>query len=430
METTRYPLRVAPGGRHLTDQEGVPRFVNGDTAWSMVVSVLPDAWESYFSDRAAKGFTAVIVNAIERLFTADPPRTIDGVAPFTTPGDLGTPNETYFARVDALLAAASRHGIEIYLAPLYLGYVDPNYPGFGFSKRPEGWHDAVVAGGVETVRAYGRYVGRRWRDVDNLTWVIGGDRNPADVIEHMRAFVAGILEEDDRHLVTAHVHPDEAGAVQYKDDAWLTLNQTYTYQIVHRRLLEDYTRVPARPFVLFESTYEGEHDAPPVQIRRQAWWALTCGAAGQFLGNFPVWLMSPGWEAALDSPGARAMTHLRRFVDGVRWWDLVPDTERAFLVGGLGGLMDLDRATAALAADGSLAVVYMPTPRAIVVDLARLTGWVTRIRWFEADTGRWVDAGVITRRGVLQLTPPGDGDWALVLEDPAAGRHGAWAADR
>ena len=429
MTTPRYPLRPAPGGRHLVDGDGRPAWVQGDTAWSIIVSTLPEEWGRYLEDRAARGFSAVIVNAIERLFTADPPRTIDGLEPFTVPGDLGSPNEAYFARVDALLAEAARHGIEVYLSPLYLGYIDPNFPGgFGFARRPEGWHDAVLAAGVEGTRAYGRFVGRRWRDVDNLTWVVGGDRDPADVTEHMLAFVEGILEEDDRHLLTAHVHPDHAATEVYPDASWLTLNQTYSYQIVHRKLAADYERAPARPFVLFESTYEGEHDASELQIRRQGWWALTAGAAGQFFGSFPVWLMSPGWQAALDSPGARSMAHLREFVDAVPWWTLAPDADRAFLVAGLGGAHDLDRATAAVALDGSAAIAYLPSPRTVTLDLERLRGWVVRVRWFEAATGCWVDGSALTRRGFVQLVTPGPGDWGLIVDDPAAGAHGRWSA--
>jgi hypothetical protein len=426
----RYPLRAAPSGRYLVDQDGVPVFVHGDTVWSMAVSAIPDEWETYLADRAARGFTAIIVNAIERLFTADPPRTLDGLEPFTSPGDLATPNETYFARIDTLLEAAARHGLEVYLAPLYLGYIDPHpqYPGFASGVRPEGWHAEVVASDVDKLRSYGRYVGRRWRRFDNLTWVIGGDRNPGDVIEHMRAFVGGIVEEDDRHLATAHVHPDDSSVLQYEGDTWLTLNQTYSYQIVHARLLADYGRVPARPFVLFESTYEGDHDSTPLQIRRQAWWALTCGAAGQFFGNYPIWLMPPGWESALDTPGATDMAHLRAFIDAIRWWELVPDRDRTFLVAGAGSDTDLDRATASVAPDGSQAVVYVPSPRTLALDLAHLGGWATAVRWFQPSTGIWSTGGLVARRGHLQLTTPGDGDWALVLDDPGYGRHRRWSA--
>ena len=60
-----------------------------------------------------------------------------------------------------------------------------------------------------------------------------------------------------------------------------------------------------RPNILFESTYEGEHNASEVQIRRQAYWALTRGACGQTFGSNPMWPLDPGWEDALGSRGPR-----------------------------------------------------------------------------------------------------------------------------
>jgi hypothetical protein len=409
------------------DADGAPVFLNGDTAWSIVVSATPDEREQYFSDRATRAFNAVIVNAIEALFTADPPRTVDGLEPFLRSGDLASPNAAYWERVDGVIDAAARHGVYVLLSPLYLGYAHPQYPSFGFTGREEGWHEAVAAAGPEGCRAYGRFLGARYRDRGNLVWVIGGDRNPGDLRPSMRAFVAGILEEDDRHLVTAHVHPDASPVEEYEGDRWLTLNQTYTYRIVHRKLLDDYQREPVRPFILFESTYEGEHDASGLQIRRQAWWALTCGASGQFFGNFPIWMMAPGWASVLDSPGARAMTHLASFVEAVPWWEMAPDTEGRLVVAGRGEANGLDRATALLAPDGSRAIVYVPTPRTLSINLEALTGWVTMLRWFDPVTGTWTPASTVTRRGVLQVAVPFDHDGVLLLEDPASGRHDGWA---
>jgi hypothetical protein len=419
-------LSIGSTGRYLVDRGGAPTFLNGDTAWSIVASLLPDEVDRYLADRASRGFNAVIVNAIEALFTADPPRTVDGIEPFTVAGDLGTPDPAYWARVDGVIDAAAAHGIHVLLAPLYLGYAQPAYPGFGFTGRDEGWWRVVAGMTDEQCHAYGRFLGRRYADRDNLVWVIGGDRNPGDLRDRLRALVAGIRAEDGGHLVTAHVHPESSPVDEYEGDDWLSLNQTYTYGIVHRRLLEDHARAPVRPFVLFESTYEGEHDATELQVRRQAWWALTCGATGQFFGNFPVWLMPPGWEAALDSPGARAMAHLGAFVRTLPWWTLAPDIDRRVLVAGLGEETGLDRATAAVDPGGSLVVAYIPTPRIVSVDLGTLDGWITRVRWFDPVTGAWSEGGVHTRRGVVQIATPADHDAVLVLDDPGAGRRGRW----
>ncbi len=419
-------LAAGPTGRYLVGADGQPVFVNGDTAWSILVSVSMGDATLYLDDRRARGFNAVIVNAIEHLFAPDPPRTIDGIEPFQRPGDLTVPNEAYFGRIDRLLELARERGITVFLAPLYLGYHDPHYPGFG--GRAEGWHGEVLDGGPKACRSYGAYLGSRWRDVENLVWVIGGDRNPGDVLEHMRAFVAGIRSVDDRHLITAHVHPESSPVEEYEGDPWLTLNQTYSYQLVHRQLLLDDDRTPIRPFVLFESTYEGEHDASDLQIRRQAWWALTCGATGSFLGNYPVWLMPPGWTHALDSEGARAMTHLGSFVAAVRWWELRPDRDDALLVAGHGERMGLDLATAAVSPDGGIGVIYVPTERTITVRLDRMAGWITQARWFDPVRGDWVDAGVYPSRGFRQFTSPSGQDWVLLLEARSAGDDEPWAA--
>lgn len=416
-------LSVGPTGRHLVDTRGEPVFLNGDTAWSLIVSATVDQVDRYLDDRRQRGFNAIIVNAIEALFAPDPPRTVDGLAPFRDAG-LGSPSPEYWERVDHVVEAAADRGIQVLLAPLYLGFAYPHYP--GFEGREEGWHRTVANASEQECRSYGRWVGARYRRHDNIIWVVGGDRNPGPLLGRMRAFAAGILEGDERHLMTAHVHPDSSPVEEYQDDAWLTLNQTYSYQIVHRRLLEDYARRPTRPFVLFESTYEGEHDATDLQVRRQAWWALTCGATGQFFGNYPIWLMSPGWEAALDTPGSRAMGHLARFVDAVPWWELVPDTERRLLVAGLGEGTGLDRATTAVDASGSLAVAYIPTPRTVAVDLGQLRGWTIRVRWFDPLAGSFGEPSLVTRRGILTLESPTPQDWVLVLEDAASGDHGAW----
>jgi hypothetical protein len=419
-------LRADPTGRHLVDGTAEPVFLNGDSAWSIVVSERAEGWATYFADRAARGFNAVIVNAIEALFTADPPRTVDGVEPFLEPGVLTRPNPAYWDRVDAMLDVAAGHGMYVLLAPLYLGYIDPHFPGFGFTRRDEGWHPAVRAAGEDGCRTYGAYLGARYRDRDNLVWVIGGDRNPGELLPHVRAFVAGIKEHDEGHLMTAHVHPDASPVEQYEGDAWLTLNQTYSYQIVHRKLIDDWRRSPARPFVLFESTYEGEHDATELQVRRQAWWALTCGATGQFLGNFHVWLMAPGWQASLDSAGARSMAVLGSFVREVPWWTTEPDLDHSLAVAGLGEENGLDRASALRARDGSLGIVYVPTPRILSVNLEAMTGWTTVVRWFDPVLGTWTSPVAVTRRGVVQLGVPFDHDAVVVLADPAAGAHGPW----
>jgi hypothetical protein len=414
----RLPLRIGPTGRYLVDQAGAPTLVHGDTAWSIIVAATREGAVRYLDDRAAKGVNAIIVNLIEACFSPDPPRDLEGREPFTRPGDFTTPNDDYFDHAAWVVEQAAARGITVFLAPCYLGYKAPSYPGYG--GRPEGWFDEVLANGVEACGTYGRYVGRRFGRFDNIVWVMSGDRCPGAALEHVRAMARGILAEDPRHLMTAHVNPECKPYEQYPDDPWLTLNQTYTYTIVHRALIEDYNSRPIRPNILFESTYENEHNSSPQQIRRQAWWALTSGACGQFLGTLPTWLFAEGWEAALDSPGSLAMVHLRAFFDSIPWWNLVPYQEHRLVVAGIGEHRGLDFASAAITGDGRVAVVYLPAPREITLDLTRLADERLAVTWFDPLTGERRDAGHHQAAGTWPFRPPWDHDAALVLESGGA----------
>jgi hypothetical protein len=415
-----YPLKISSNRRHLVDQNDQPYLIHGDTAWSIITALTKDEAERYLANRAAKGFNALIVNLIEHKFNG--PQTRDGDMPFSNLWDLSTINEKYWAHADWVLQKAAEYGMAVFLAPLYLGARTP--------KNDEGWFVEALVSGVQKCREYGRFLGRRYASQDNIVWMMGGDRNPGDALEHVDAVVKGIKEFDSRHLFTAHPAPEFPTADVYGWGNWLDFNVTYTYGIVHRKLMVDYNRDPALPFVLIESSYEGEHNATPVQVRRQAYWAILCGAAGQFLGNNPMWGFFPGWQAALDSEGARDMVHLRRLFEAYPWYRLVPDQfspkpwfelvfaeEQRVVVGGLGEQRGLDFLAAAYTADRSTLLAYMPTSRTVTVDLARLSGERKKGWWFNPRTGQSQPAEEVPGQGLYAVTPPAEGDWVLVVED-------------
>lgn len=402
-----YPVRVGPDHRRLIDQSGKPFLVQGDAPWSLISGLTNEEAEVYLEHRRVQGFNSIIVNLIEHKFRG--PVNRYGEGPFTTPGDFTTPNEKYFEHADWVIRKAGENGIQVFLAPIYLGYIGTD----------EGWIQEALANGSDKCRAWGRYVGKRYHNFDNIVWLIGGDRNPANAREDVDAIVAGIKEFDNRHLFTAHCHPENSAIDQYKDDGWLDLNDTYTYGIVHNMLLRDYNRKLPMPFTLTESTYEGEHNASAVQIRRQAYWAILCGATGQFMGNRPVWLFDPGWQAALDSTGAKDMTRLRALFTSRPWYELVPDQKHEVVVDGLGEFNGLDYLAAARTASGGTVIAYLPTPRTFTVDMTKISGSSSKAWWFSPRTGNAAEAGEFPTSGKRQFTPPGEGDWVLVLDDAA-----------
>src|ERR1700761_7453502 len=404
-----YPLAVGPDHRHLVDQSGKPFLVQGDAAWSLISGVTKEEAERYLEDRRSKGFNSVIVNLIEHQFRG--PVNRYGEDPFTTAGDFSTPNEKYFEHADWVIRKAAEKGIQVFLAPIYLGYIGTN----------EGWVKEVLANGPEKSREWGRYVGKRYAGFDNIVWLIGGDRNPDTAREGVDAIVQGIKEFDKRHIFSAHCHPENSALDQYAQEGWVDLNTTYTYNIVHGMLIRDYQRTPATPFVLIESTYEGQHNASAVQIRRQAYWAILSGATGQFMGNRPIWLFDPGWEKAIDYAGSRDMVRLKTLFLSRPWYQLVPDAEHKVVVDGLGEFRGLDYLAAARTADGGTVIAYMPTSRTISVDMTKVAGKEAKAWWFNPRNGNATAIGTVPTAGTHQFVPPDAGVWVLLLDDASLG---------
>jgi len=120
----------------------------------------------------------------------------------------------------------------------------------------------MKSNGVTKIREYGRWVENRYRDQPNIIWVHGGDADAGafhamDVVD---AVAYGIREVDSNHLNTAHRDRLSSEADCY-DRPWLDFNTTYAdCSKAPLELRIDYERLPRRPFVFIEGTYELESD--------------------------------------------------------------------------------------------------------------------------------------------------------------------------
>jgi hypothetical protein len=413
----RYPLKISGDRRRLLDADDKPFLIQGDAAWSLIANLTYEQAVHYLDDRRAKGFNTVIVNLIEHSFSRNPPRDLAGNEPFTKPGDFGTPNDAYFDAAGRVLDACAERGIMVLLACCYIGY-ERDF-GRGESLRMEGWNDEIVATGPAGCRAYGEYLGRRFGHHANIVWMIGGDWHPLDARPGLEAIAEGIRGTGVKNLFTAHVHPEYSPIESFAGSRWLDVNVTYTYGIVHRKLLVDWERNPVWPTFLIESTYEGEHNASPLQIRRQAYWSVLCGGNGHCMGNQPIWLFWDGWERALDYPGSIAMARWGDFFRALPWSELVPDIRLELVVWGLGEARGLDRVTAAMTADRRLGVAYLPVRRPVGVDLSVLVGPRLAAEWFEPASGRRFSGGILAAAGRVHLAPPFEEDAVLLLQSVA-----------
>src|SRR5262249_22465369 len=218
---------------------------------ALMATVAAAAAVSFFADRQAVGFNAVWIHLLCATYTGGRPdgSTYDGIVPFTTDGDLSTPNEAYFARIDDMLALAAQHGLTVFLDPAETG----------------SWLSVLSSNGVTKSRSYGQYLGSRYRTVDNIVWMSGNDfqsgSNPgADAV--VQAVARGIQDRDNRHIHTVELDYPVSGSLD--DPTWaplIQLNASYTYYPTYAQVLTDYDRPNIVPTFLVEANYEFEHNA-------------------------------------------------------------------------------------------------------------------------------------------------------------------------
>jgi hypothetical protein len=118
-----YALTHSPNNRFLQDANESPFFWQADTAWLLFHRLNYTEAETYLSDRAAKGFNAVLAVGFTQIGIDSPNR--NGDLPFKDE-DVTRPNELYWAYVDEIMELAWSKGIRICLVPSWGKFVHDN----------------------------------------------------------------------------------------------------------------------------------------------------------------------------------------------------------------------------------------------------------------------------------------------------------------
>ncbi len=337
-------LGVSANNRFLVHQDGTPFFWLGDTAWELFHRLDREEANRYLEDRAGKGYTVIQAVALaERDGHIDPNPyghlpliDLDPARPAVRNG----PENDYWDHVDYVVDKANELG-------LYIGFL-PTWGRY--------WHDSVHEGKPlftpENAEAYGRWLGRRYRD-KALIWILGGDRT----IENdrhkqiMRAMAQGLRHGDGgRHLITFHPRGGQGSAQYFHDEDWLDFNMRQNGHNVKfnegfHNTRKDYDRTPTKPIIDGEPIYE-DHPVSfradrlghsiASDVRRPLYWNLFSGAFGHTYGHHSVWQMwQPGrhpvntplmpWFEAIDQPGAGQMQYGRWLIESRPFLTRVPD---------------------------------------------------------------------------------------------------------
>lgn len=424
-------LKISGNGRFLTTTDGTPFFWLGDTAWNLLHKLDRDEAEHYLRYRAEQQFNViqtVILSEADGLRTGNaygrkPLKQnergeYDPLLP-DTEGDY-----SYWDHIDFVLDTAASLGLYVALLPTW---GDKFHLKGG--KGPVIFHE-------QNARAYGHWLGKRYKNRPNLIWVLGGDR-PLVRYEHfavIREMAEGIKAGDDgRHLMTFHPQGWQSSSHHVHEESWLDFNmiqsghgqrELVNYEFVNA----DYGRSPVKPTLDAEPCYEdipvgfkpenGYFDA--ADVRTAAYYAVLSGAFGHTYGQHSIWSMTRGtdddfvmtWQEGLHRPGAAQMRHLRALMESRPLPERVPD--QSLVANNRPG------ANYMTAARGrEYAFVYTPNGLPVEVTMGKIAGSRAAASWFDPRTGEFREIGEYPNSGTAFFRPPSAGrgnDWVLVLD--------------
>jgi Protein of unknown function (DUF4038) len=292
-------LRVSDDAHFLMRNDGKPFFWLGDTGWELFHRLNREEADYYLQHRANQGFTVIQAVALAEFDGLNIPNAY-GATPLLN-NDPTKPNEAYFQHVDYVIDKAALLGLHIGLLPTW-----------GDKVYKDSWGKGPEIFNPQNARAYGVWIGNRYKNRSNIIWIMGGDRNPragsADA-EVWRAMAAGVTEGvggAEKALITYHPQPNQEGSGQwFHSDNWLDFNM---FQNGHCRDGENYNkiraaydRLPTKPVLDGEPIYEdhpvcfnpgdlGTSNA--YDVRKSAYLDLFAGAFGHTYGchGNPRWI--------------------------------------------------------------------------------------------------------------------------------------------
>jgi hypothetical protein len=385
------PVGISADHRYFVDGSGKPCFWLGDTEWELFTAFREDEAQLLLEDRAKKGFNAIQVMILGVSGTKKV--NLAGQKAFLN-DDPSTPNEGYFAFVDAIVKRAERLNLA-----LVIGI---------YHKSPD-YSKAIT---MKNARSWAAWVGHRYKDAPNVVWSMFPVANEASV-PIVRELAAGLAEGDGgRHLTTVHPDPSPASSSWIHEEPWLSFNtlQSWKSDYSNYKMVEaDYGRTPVKPVVNGEARYEEEDGTTPLMVRRGAWWSVLAGGFYSY-GHAGNWMKPADWRRWVDSPGSRQMTLLRDVFGSLDWWTLVPDS--SFLERRSGEV------ASARAFDRTWALLYFPSRGSVAVRMTDLREGLLP-SWMNPATGQTLPAERATAKGVLHLnSPEGWEDAVLLIRAP------------
>lgn len=417
---TVFPLNVSANGRYLVTSRGQPFFFHGDTPWSLIVQLTDNQISTYLTDRAAKGYSAILFNLIEHRFSSQTPEylNVDGIAPLSSMPDFGSAIQTsYINRALYVASETLARDMACVINPAYLGYLGTE----------EGWDTEVAAESDADLFSYGSRLAYLFAPYPNVIWCMGGDQTPGTTLRDKQLkILEGIQSVTPWALWIAHAAPQTPSFPTWGANTTYRIHTAYPETgDVFTHVQTEYTRSPPMPATMIEAIYEQER-SPPISaagLRRQSYIARAAGASLVFFGWNPGWhFESPNapftytgtWQTNLNSTGNQHQAYHAALYRAYAWWKLEPKTGTELVTTSLS--TGDTRIGPQLATDGSFAFIWKPSSGASTVNMAAMSPSSVKAQFYDPTAGTFsaVSGSPFANSGTQSITWPGER--VLVLE--------------
>ncbi|HIP27582.1 MAG TPA: DUF4038 domain-containing protein [Sulfurovum sp.] len=413
-------LTISSDKRMLQHEDGTGFFWMGDTAWEMSVDVTDAEVKFYMEDRKAKGFTVIQVSALPtRYDNGQFKENTDGAFPFSkdarTQPNFKQANEAYWKHIDYIVESAKNNNLYVALLPTWSG---------GLKNEDE-------------AKTYGAFIADRYKDKENIIWVVGGDDSKEAETKHIwNALGNAINEKVTKQLISYHPPGNSSSTKLFKNASWLDFHMIQSGHCesivnVTKLLKGAYANTGNKPVLDAEPRYEeivrcfGKSNPDETdritkdEVREIAYRQLFTGAFGHTYGHHAVWQMhetgdeskiggsvhgDKDWKSALDDEGARQMTYVVNLMRSRPLLNRIPD-------------QSMIQSGNALATRGvGYAFLYLPKGGSVTVNLGKISGDKVKAWRYDPRTGEASEIGTYPNTGTQNFST-GNEDMVLILDD-------------
>lgn len=390
----RFPLKISPNGRHITDANGTPFLMVADVAWQMLRRLSYAEAVNYMDIRKSQSFNTFLVH----LLPAQPnQRNFNKATPFLDNNDLTKPNKPYFDYLEKIVIAARERSLVV-----------------GIVVSRQSWNTVFDAQKQDAWKQYGTYVGKRFAKYSNIIWIVSEEEYQS--ASQFKAISEGIRAESDGQILaslnTCSPTSVNDSSPNHSDLKFIIPDSTVTpaeYAAL-ANWQKNSAEAALRPFLIANSEFPKEITDQSTLIRNQAYQSILSSAAG-FCHMSTIKNFNPTWKVNIGKDGAEYIHQLVKILKGIPWEYMQPDTPDL--------LVDsLDKAEIGIVSlsNKRMAMLYIPTSRPVRLDLKHLEGSEFGAVWYSPRTGkRWSGRNLKADEEAVVQPPDSQPQWDWIL---------------